>query len=184
MHLGYLAAVSEESNQTGAGCGLAAYALILLGLCLVGVLGIVLSTMNLINQQPDEISRLVHGSEVPVWRLQPMREAGALELTEVPLAWHDESPYRDGTTVCALRPGTLVRVESGTATSLRFENIVELEVTRDDTTGRATITAVGPTHNVACHFMPKEGGDKFFQQLRTESDKVAGTDNAPKTVSP
>ena len=39
--------MSEESNHTGAGCGLAAYALVLLGVCLAGVLGVVFSTLNL-----------------------------------------------------------------------------------------------------------------------------------------
>ena len=120
--------MSDEESQYGAGCGLAAYALILLGVCLVGVLGIVFSTMNLLSQQPAEISQLVHGSEVQVWRLQPMREADVLSLTEVPLAWHDESPQRDGTTVCALRPGELVRVAGGSAERMGFDQITQVKL--------------------------------------------------------
>jgi hypothetical protein len=161
--------VGQEQKQTAAGCGLAAYALLLLGLCLVGVLGIVASTLNLLSQGPDEVSKLVHGSEVQVWRLQPMRDAGALELTEVPLAWHDESRMRDGSTVCALRSGELVRVEEGQAQQLRFDEIkeVQLQVASER---ELNVLVSGSQVQITCHFGPGEGGERLAQQLLQESD--------------
>ena len=167
--------MSEESNQTGAGCGLAAYALVLLGVCLAGVLGIVFSTLNLLSQEPEEISQLVHGSEVQVWRLQPMRDAGVLDLTEVPLAWHDESPMRDGTTVCALRPGEVVRVAEGTATRMGFGQISSVNITPGEP-GRFQVIISGSPQEITCHFGATEGGDRFAQQLLQEHDRATQSD--------
>jgi hypothetical protein len=149
--------------------------MVLLGICLIGVLGIVFSTLNLLSSEPEEISGLVHGSEVQIWRLQPMREAGMLELTEVPLAWHDESPRRDGTTVCALRPTEVVRVEAGAGQRLRFDQLldVELHLTPE---GGITVVAVGPQTRIPCHFGPTEGGDRFATQLLQEQSRAAQSD--------
>ena len=142
---------------------------------MVGVLGIVFSTLNLLNSEPEEISGLVHGSEVQIWRLQPMRDAGLLELTEVPMAWHDESPRRDGTTICALRPAEVVRIEAGAGQQLRFDQLldVELSTTPD---GGITVVAVGPQARITCHFGPSEGGDRFATQLLQERDRAAQSD--------
>ncbi len=167
--------MSEESNQIGAGCGLAAYALVLLGVCLAGVLGIVFSTLNLLNQEPEEVSQLVHGSEVQVWRLQPMRDAGVLDLTEVPLAWHDESPMRDGTTVCALRPGEVVRVAEGTATQMGFGQISSVNITPGEP-GYFQVIISGSPQDITCHFGATEGGDRFAQQLLQEHDRATQSD--------
>ncbi len=159
--------MSEQGSTTGAGCGLAAYAIVLLGICLIGLVGIVLSTVNLLSMEAESLSQLVHGSEVPVWRLQPMRDAGVLELTEVPLAWHDESPERDGSTVCALRASSVVRVHGGEAQELDFLEIqdVSAEVSQDTV---ATVTVTGGAAPLLCHFGPGEGAERFVRQLEQE----------------
>ena len=98
-----------------------------------------------------------------------------LELTEVPLAWHDESPRRDGTTVCALRPTEVVRVEAGAGQRLRFDQLldVELHLTPE---GGITVVAVGPQTRIPCHFGPTEGGDRFATQLLQEQSRAAQSD--------
>jgi hypothetical protein len=149
--------------------------MVLLGVCLVGVLGIVFSTLNLLRSEPEEISGLVHGSEVQMWRLQPMREAGLLDLTEVPLAWHDESPRRDGTTICALRPTEVVRVEAGAGQRLRFDQLLDIELS-PISDGGITVVAVGPQTRISCHFGPAEGGDRFATQLLQERSRAAQSD--------
>jgi hypothetical protein len=138
--------------------------MVLLGLCLVGVVGIILSSMALLNADPESTSQLVHGSEVGVWRLQPMRDAGVLELTEVPLAWHDESPMRDGTEICALRAGNLVQVSQGKATQLSFGRITPPTMTENQD-GGIHVVATDGSASVTCRFGPKEGGSSFFKQL-------------------
>jgi len=156
--------MSNEASDTGAGCGLAAYAMVLLGVCLVGVAGIILSSMALLTADPEGTSQLVHGSEISVWRLQPMRDAGVLDLTEVPKAWHDESPMRDGTEICALRAEGLVQVSQGTATQLSFARITPPTVTENQD-GGVHVVATDGSASVTCRFGPKEGGISFFKQL-------------------
>ena len=162
--------MSENESSTRAGCGLAAYALVLLGVCVIGVLGIVFSTLNILHTAPDSVSELVHGSEVQVWRLQPMRIAGALELTEVPLAWHDESPMRDGTTVCALRTVGVTRVEDGEAVLIAYDAIKDIEAIESAPTS-VEIRITGAESTFGCHFGPREGADGFIRQLSAEQAK-------------
>jgi hypothetical protein len=108
----------------------------------------------------------VHGSEVQVWRLQPLRDAGLLELTEVPLAWHDESPRRDGTTVCALRSASVVRLHQGHAQQMDFSQISDI-ATAANADGRAVVTISGPGDPIGCIFGPTEGAGRFARQLES-----------------
>ena len=104
-----------------------------------------------------------------------MRDAGVLELTEVPLAWHDESPRRDGTTVCALRPGELVRVQDGSATRLGFAQISEVSLAPGEP-DRFLVIAKGKSTDITCHFGASEGGDRFATQLLKARDEAVQSD--------
>jgi hypothetical protein len=158
---------NETHRQNGAGCGVGLYALLLLGICLVGVLGICSATIGLINSEPEEARNLVHVSEVQVWRLQPMRKAGLLKLTEVPAAWHDESFRFDGTTACVLTANGAGRIEEGVGTFFTWPEITKTEVERTSATTMSIIV-----HNnesaFTCLFGPNEGAERFLRQIEAE----------------
>jgi len=141
---------------------------------LTGIVGIVLSTHAMLSDEPESISHLVHGSQVQTWRLQPMRDAGLLALTEVPRAWHDESPRRDGTRACALTArGVAVLTDS--ARSVPFDAVTHIEAT-PRTPGGLTVDIHGPAGTATCAFAAGEGGERFVRQIQVERQ---GGDQSP-----
>lgn len=148
------------------GCGLAAYAALLMVICLTGIIGMVLSTGAILTQQPESVSKLVHGSQVATWRLQPMRDANLLHLTQVPNAWHDESPMRDGTRSCALIDEGIV-ILNEVAITIPYSDVTALRVDPSDD-GRHTVVIEGPAGTGGCSFGPGEGGERFVRQINAE----------------
>jgi hypothetical protein len=138
----------------------------------LGLLGMVGATIGLLNSQPEEARNLVHGSEVQVWRLQPMRNVGLLELTEVPAAWHDESPGYDGTRACVIRSHSVGRIEDGQMSEIPWAEVssTAVERTSDDT---MSITVSGKDSAFTCHFGPNEGAERFLRQVDTERKRNA-----------
>jgi len=157
----------EEALEGLPGCGMGLYAIVLFIICLIGLAGMGGATIALINSEPAEARKLVHGSEVQTWRLQPMRDVGLLELTEVPNAWHDESPRYDGTTACVLNKTGVGRVEDGVGTHLRWDEVVDTSVEKISDY-KMTITAVGTDRSVPCSFGPDEGADRFLRMVDAE----------------
>ena len=157
----------EEALEGLPGCGMGLYAIVLLIICLIGLAGMGGATIALINSEPAEARKLVHGSEVQTWRLQPMRDVGLLELTEVPNAWHDESPRYDGTTACVLNKTGVGRVENGVGTHLRWDEVVDTSVEKISDY-KMTITAIGTDRSVPCSFGPDEGADRFLRMVDAE----------------
>ena len=166
---------TDDSNTLKAGlpgCGLGLYAMLLMFICGLGIVGMIGGTIGLLNSEPEEARSLVHGSEVQTWRLQPMRNAGLLALTEVPAAWHDESVRFDGTTACVIRTRGVGRIEEGVATELVWSAIrkTSVERTADD---RMSITVHGEDAAFTCHFGPDEGADRFLRQVESEQKKAS-----------
>ncbi len=155
------------------GCGMGLYALVLLFICGLGIAGMVSATIALINSEPEEARNLVHGSEVQVWRLQPMRDVGLLDLTEVPAAWHDESPRFDGTTACVVNKTGVGRVDGGTATHLRWDEVQGTSVDRPEE-HKMTITVVGTDRIIPCTFGPDEGAERFLRMVDAERKNQPG----------
>ncbi len=157
----------EIPNQNHIGCGFGLYAMLLLIIFLVGIAGMVIGTIGLLNSEPAEARNLVHGSEVQVWRLQPMRDAGLLELTEVPAAWHDESPRFDGTISCVLTLRGVGRVQNEKHWFAEWEDILEVTM---ETTENERINVVTQTEDETfyCSFGQEEGADRFLRQIQTE----------------
>jgi len=151
------------------GCGLATYGGMLIAFCVIGIIGSCASSLAILFV-PDAIgpSKLKSGTEVHVWQLQPCRDAGVLDLTEIPLAWHDESQRRDGTTVCGFSSDSLFRVEDSVGHELLFADMTRLEVTGTAHEGMS-ITSHGPSVSISCHFGPGEGGGRFLKQLEVET---------------
>lgn len=162
----------EESPalQGVPGCGLATYGGLLIVFMVVSLIGSFVSLLAIVFV-PGAAgpSVLKHGSEVSVWALQPMRDAGLLELTEAPLAWHDESAERDGTVACAFTDDALIRVEAGQGSELAFASVEELEAVGEEYDGGVVITASGAGERITCTFREEEGGSRFLKQLEVET---------------
>jgi len=165
----------EKEDLEPAGCGMGLYAILLLVICLIGVAGMVGGTIGLLNSEPEEARNLVHGSEVQVWRLQPMRDAGLLELTEVPAAWHDESPRFDGTTSCVLTLKGVGRIENDQHWFALWSDMIDVtpQPTAD---GRVDIVVQTQTKSFACTFGQGEGADRFLRQISAERQGISSGD--------
>ena len=162
----------ETHRHDGPGCGIGLYAILLLVIFLVGLTGMIGGTIGLLNSEPDEARNLVHGSEVQVWRLQPMRDAGILELTEVPAAWHDESPRFDGTTSCVLTQSGVGRVDGDQHWFFEWVDILEITAQADGEQ-RVRIDLKTATDSFGCGFGPNEGADRFLRQIEAERERKA-----------
>ena len=161
----------EQAEGVGTALGasaLAVYAIALLVMCLVGVAGIVASTLALIQPGNNRYSELKAGSLVEVWRLAPLRDVGLLGFDQVPAAWHDESAAMDGSTACGLLDDALIRVADGAGARLPFAEITAIAVDGVEKQG-TVVTARGSGSPVACTFGPDEGGERFERQLRAET---------------
>jgi hypothetical protein len=162
----------ETHRHEGPGCGLGLYAILLLVIFLVGLIGMIGGTIGLLNSEPEEARNLVHGSEVQVWRLQPMRSAGLLELTEVPSAWHDESPRFDGTTACVLTQSGVGRIQENKKWFSKWAEVTD--TTAEPTpNGRVQITISTTNEPFVCVFGPGEGAERFLRQVTAERQGVS-----------
>ena len=162
-----------DPRISGPGCGLAAYAFLLLAICIVGLLGIGGATGFLLFQDGPTTSELAPGNQVLVHRLAPMRQSGVLGPTDVPMAYHDESLLRDGSRACALLTDQVVRVDESGGFTIRYADVTDVTHTGSEnegmsvrTTGARNETNVEAAFN--CHFRPREGGIRFLRQLQTE----------------
>ena len=164
----------ETHRHEGPGCGIGLYAILLLIIFLVGLTGMIGGTIGLLNSEPDEARNLVHGSEVQVWRLQPLRDAGILGLTEVPAAWHDESSRINGTTSCVLTQAGVGRVEPNQHWFFNWADIIEIDA-QPDGDQRVRIELKTATDSFGCAFGPNEGADRFLLQIEAERQRLEST---------
>lgn len=152
------------------GCGLASYSCILLVFFLVGIAGIGLSTFSLfqssIQRRPFS---LVPGNQVKVWRLQPMRDAKLLEMTEIPLHYHDES--KDGTTACAMSETAVLRLEDEKAWRIPYTAIKKVKQGREGGDLFATVSTIDE-QSLRCYFEPGEGVERFVIYTREKVEAV------------
>jgi hypothetical protein len=153
------------------GLGLAAYTGLLGCLCLLGVAGIFGGTMLLIQPDKRAASPLMPGAQVGVWRLAPLRKAGVLDITTVPLAFHDESLLMTGSTACAMLHDRIIRVEEEQGTQIFFAEITDVQVDEAE-----SVTLTGPEGSLRCHFGPGEGGTRFARQIETERSRAHSAD--------
>lgn len=159
-----------EKRAALPGCGLGAYALLLLALGLTGVVGMVMATLSLLQGEGGGPSDLLAGTSVPTWRLAPLVRSGALQPGEIPTAFHDESVAMDGSRACALLPGAVVRVEDGKGQRVAYSAISDLHTdTLPD--GSYNVALVSPEGTLACRFGKDEGGERFARQVNAEMFK-------------
>lgn len=154
------------------GCGVAAYGILLIVFFFVGVAGMALSSATLMQASSSTgPSRLLAGGNVSVWRLQPMRDAQVLALTEVPAVWHDESASGDGTDACAMTEDALVRVEAEQGYEVAYTDITRVDIIEE---GEFVIVETVNREGSAlrCFFRQDEGGEKMARMLRSEAGLV------------
>ncbi len=148
------------ANATLPGCGLAAYAFLLLGFFAMGITGLVMWTWTVVDASSGASpNRLVYGGSVSPYQLEPMRQAGLLGAEELPDVFHAET--LNGSTSCAISRGVLLRLGPEGAVRLPLDQIAgvdgnELEVRVTGTTGQPNIT---------CVFASGEGGDRLLRIL-------------------
>ena len=92
-----------------------------------------------------------------------MRDVGLLELTEMPLHYHDESA--DGTQACALTAEAVLRIEDGDGWKIPYTAIEKVKQTREDGDLFAKITTVDQ-QEFRCYFEPGEGVERFVIYAR------------------
>ncbi len=168
---------TDEELRRLPGCGLAAYAILLVVLGFLGMAGMAGGFIGVLFQ--DDVKGplpLQPGTQTAVWALAPMREAKILRVDEIPLAYHAEKG--DASIACAMMNDRLLRVEAEVGTTLPYADIATIDTTGSEAVGM-TVTATGSGASgsivVPCTFQANEGGEKFDRQLRSEQKRAAGT---------
>jgi hypothetical protein len=141
------------------GCGLAAFAMLLMCIFCVGVTGLSVGYFGLLSSG-DALSpmKLAYGGLVDARLLRPMRSAGLLRADEIPDAFHAET--LDGTRACAVSGGKLLRVEDGVVSQLPLA-----DVDRVDRDGDDVIATAADGRRLACPFGADQGGERFARMI-------------------
>jgi len=162
---------TERIDTRSPGCGLAAYAILLLVMCVAGLVGMGLASWNLVSSTGQHSPfELLSGTDVEASRLAPLRVAGLLGEGDLPTAFHDESPDMSGQTACAMTASAVLRVEPGVARRLSFDDMADIQAISGASGDVFLMTALDGVdeHSVACRFGPKEGGTRFLRQVQVE----------------
>jgi hypothetical protein len=156
------------------GCGLAAYAGILIVLGLFGAGTMLMSMLSIAFSNVEKgPAPLVPGNQTPVWAMSAMRKARLVRVDEVPLAFHDESAAGDGSVACALMDDRLVKVDGESGQTLMYAEVSGVR-SEEAPRGGLVVVAEGPGAELRCAFRAGEGGDKMARQLQAEVDTAHG----------
>lgn len=155
---GAIPPMQERPYYALPGCGLAAYVLVLGGFFMLGMTGVGLWALTVVDASSGASpNRLVFGGSAPPYLLQPLRDAGLIGETEIPDVFHPET--LDGSTACAVSRGVLLRIGPEGASRLDLDEVTEVSGTE------LTVVVEGPT-TITCNFGPGEGGDRFLRMLK------------------
>ena len=156
------------------GCGIAGYTCLLFIFFSIGMFGIIMSSIGLFSGLTEKRPFYASpGRQVEVWRLQPMRDAKLLSLTEIPVLYHDES--RDGTKACALTDKAVLRLANGEGWKIPYSSVADLQ-RKADGKQRVALIVTKDKEELPCFFEPAEGVDKFMMELRLLIEKANTTD--------
>ena len=148
------------------GCGLAGYSCLLLIIFSIGMFGIGSATVAMLYTRfSRDPYALVPGGRVEVWRLQPMRDAGLLELTEIPLHYHDEGS--NGSTACAMADDAVLRLDGGDSWRMPYADIGSVDYHREEDMMVAIVKARNG-EAIPCFFEPGEGVERFVARMREQ----------------
>ncbi len=156
------------------GLGLAGYSCLLLFGFLVGLLGLVSSTLSILQSSfQREPFSLVPGNQVPVWRLQPMRDANLLSYTDVPLHYHDETSR--GTSACAIMPDAVLRLDDGETWRVPFSVVEGAKAIREGAR-MVGVVAIKDGETLPCFFESGEGVERFVIHVRELAEAAQKND--------
>ena len=91
-----------------------------------------------------------------------MRDAKLLELTEIPLFYHDES--QNGTKSCALSKDSLLRVDGDNAWKIPYSDIQSVKIIYENER-EVAVSETKTGEDLPCFFGPSEGSEKFRFEL-------------------
>jgi hypothetical protein len=151
---------ADHPQERLPGCGLAAYAGILLFIGGAGAVGLTFSWYTLVTgSEALAPTRLSYGGVVDPAVLAPMRAAGLLGADEVADAFHAELP--DGSSACAIVNGKVVRLSA--------EGKQSVDLAGKPTIGGsgAAVSIAGAEGTVVCPFREGEGGEAFLRMLQS-----------------
>jgi hypothetical protein len=141
------------------GCGLAAFALLLFTIFVIGLTGVSISTLSILTAG-EQLSpqKLSYGGVVSPQMLAPLRDAGLIGPDEVPDAYHAENVT--GSEACAISGGRLLRLGGAAGNQeMPIASITAVESTDDAVEVRGATTII-------CQFGPDEGAERFANMLR------------------
>jgi hypothetical protein len=148
----------EQRRAAIPGCGVAVYVALLLSIFVVGIIGLTLATMTILdageNSSPYD---LAYGGSVEPALLYPMEQAGLLAAGEVPDAFHSENLAGD--VACAIKGDTFLRLGPEGAQRFPLAAITAAEEVPEG------VRVVGPV-TVLCTFQAGEGADRFARMLK------------------
>lgn len=154
-------AAGSEPRQLP-GCGLAAFAMLLICIFTVGISGVLFSTYSIL-QSGNELTprNLSYGGVVDPVMLVPLRDAGLIGPDEIPDAFHAENV--PGTEACAISDGKVMRIGAAGAQSMPIASISSVTGSDTEVVIHGDASSGGPS--LVCHFGPDEGGDRFRRML-------------------
>lgn len=150
--------------ETFSSLGLAAYTLLILGICISSCLcgGLTLNTAVLNMATPKELKG---ASEVDAWRTSELQRYGVLQDGEALLLYHDHTSMGDGRSGClVLEEEVLVRWDDEVETA----RVPIAGSTVEEAEDGEVIVTLGE-QQVRCPFDEGEGGDRFARMLRASS---------------
>ena len=156
------------------GCGLASYSCLLLLFFVVGIGGLIVSSMALLQGQNTDISYYVRqGNQVQTRRLQPMRDAKVIQLLDIPILYHDEST--NGTVACALMEKDIVRVDESESWKIPYDQLIDA-ISEPDGYGTIIRAITKNQEQLPCYFEQSEGHGLFLKELKSQIQRANSTE--------
>ena len=163
--------LSEHPVYGAPGCGLASYSCLLLLFFLVGVAGLIISSMALIQGQLVTKSYYVKpGHQVQPRRLKAMWEAKVIKMEEIPILYHDES--NNGSIACALMENGIVRVDDDQAWKIEYDQLIDA-LSEKDGYGTIVRAITKDQEQLPCHFEQSEGQGIFLAELKAQIKRAS-----------
>ena len=183
--------ISNPDLAAAPGCGLASYGALLIAFCLLGIIagggGMIGLTIGMLQGSDRGPSPLRAGVATPVYLMGPLRATRLVALTEVPLAFHDESDDMDGTLACAMMADRLIFVQGEAGVVLPYANLAAVTAEGEEHRGMKVTAqgtnAAGAPLSITCGFRAGEGGSRMLAQLESERLSAQSTPR-PTEVSP
>lgn len=167
------AAGADPAEDAPRGCfalwgalGMAAYAFLVLGMLLAGLVGIFGASVAMVLRNAGSGGALMSGTEADSWRLSELRGVGILGEGVTPPAYHDHSRQIDGSAGCMIAGDEVVQWEAWA--EVGRVPIAGAALTVEGPDEAPTVSLSGGGSTVRCPFDEEQGGDRFARMLKAE----------------